>query len=169
MGSRDDRNRRTQSGNRTGGRQRSRSRQLNVLVVDDHILFRILAHQVDPTLGSLVSEGVVTTASWYYRLARAITAGDGGSLSRPLARLSIAAAKIVRGSLDRLPDTVSTLDPRITVPVMAAIAPIAPSNFLTLEALATAIATGSDIATTTPTPLLRTAADRLGVTVHIIA
>jgi hypothetical protein len=132
-------------------------------------LFRILAHEVDPVFRELLSEGAFTTASWYFRLARAIAAGDDGSLGKPLTRLSETAAEVVRSSLERLPDTVATLDPRITVPVMAAIATITRSNFLTLEALATAIATGSDIATTIPSPILQTAADRLHVTVHILS
>ena len=51
---------------------------------------------------------------------------------------------------------------------MATIATITPLNFLTLEALATAIATNADIATATATPLLQNAANRLHITIHIV-
>ncbi len=51
---------------------------------------------------------------------------------------------------------------------MASIATVSPSKFLTLEAIATAIATVADIATATATPLLQRVADRLHITVHVL-
>jgi hypothetical protein len=75
---------------------------------------------------------------------------------------------LFRDSIDRLPSRIQTIDPRDIVPLMASIATVSPSNFLTLEAIATAIATDAEIATATATPLLQRLADRLHITVHIV-
>jgi hypothetical protein len=139
-----------------------------VLVVDDHILFRVLAHRVDSELDGLLATGVVTTASWYFRLARAISADEGGALSRQMRSLNEDEQSLLRDSIDRLPPRIQTIDPRDIVPLMASIATVTPSNFLTLEAIATAIATDAEIATVTATPLLQRLADRLHITVHVI-
>jgi hypothetical protein len=139
-----------------------------VLVVDDHILFRVLTHRADSHLEGLVAGGVVTTSSWYFRLARAISSDEGGALSRQMRSLTEDQQSLFRDSIDRLPSRIQTIDPRDIVPLMASIATVSPSNFLTLEAIATAIATDAEIATATATPLLQRLADRLHITVHIV-
>lgn len=139
-----------------------------MLVVDDHLLFRVLAHRVDSQLEDLIAGGVVTTSSWYFRLARAISADEGGALSRQMRSLPENEQPLLRNSIDRLPPKVQTIDPRDIVPLMASIATVSPSNYLTLEAIATAIATDADIATATATPLLQRVADLLHITVHVL-
>jgi hypothetical protein len=111
-----------------------------VLVVDDQILFRVLAHRVDSQLEHLIGSGVVTTSSWYFRLARAVSADEGGVLSQQVRSLPEDEQPFLRNSIDRLPLRVQTLDPRDIVPLMASIATVSPANFLTLEAIATAVA-----------------------------
>ena len=140
-----------------------------MIVVDDHTLFRVLARRVDLVLANLIADGIVTTASWYFRLARALSTGrTDGMLSRQLEALPDAAQAEIRAALDALPAYVEIVNPRTIVPLMATIATITPLNFLTLEALATAIATNADIATATATPLLQNAADQLHITIHIV-
>ena len=103
--------------------------------------------------------GIATTSSWYFRLARAIATGRGeGSLSRLMDELDGAQQHVVRTALTTLPESVRTLEPRIVVPLMASIASLTSANFLTLEALAVAIALDATIVTSTRSALLETAA-----------
>ena len=43
-----------------------------MIVVDDQVLFAVLAGRANETLAPPISEDVYTTGSWYYRLARAV-------------------------------------------------------------------------------------------------
>ena len=115
-----------------------------------------------------VGGGGFTTSSWFFRLARAVSADEGGALSRQLRSLPDDEQPLLRNSIDRLPSGIQTIDPRNIVPRMASIATVSPSNFLTLEAIATAIATDADIATATATPLLQRVADSLHSAVHVL-
>ena len=135
-----------------------------MLVIDDQILFRVLTG----TAPAQLTEGVVVTFSWYFRLARAIAANEGGALSREFRNLSLAAQAGLTDDLDRLPPHIATIDPRIVVPLMASIATVAPSNFLTLEAIATAIAVDGAVITATATPLLKRVADQLHVPIQVL-
>jgi hypothetical protein len=139
-----------------------------VLVIDDHIRFRVLTRRIDSQLGGLLANGVATTSCWYFRLARAISANEGGALSRGVNTLPENEQLLLRNSIDLLPNDIQTIDLREIVPLMASIATVSPSNFLTLEAVATAIATNADIATATATPLLQRVADLLHITVHVV-
>ncbi len=71
--------------------------------------------------------------------------------------------QLVRTSLGTLPPSVQTLTPRIVMPLMAAIASVTTANFLTLEALAVAIALDGTIVTATTSTLLESAAQLLHV------
>lgn len=139
-----------------------------MFVIDDQVLFRVLSGSASPQLSDLFAEGVVTTASWYFRLARAIAVNEGGMLSRQFRTLSPDAQARLTNDLDRLPPSIATIDLRIVVPLMASIATVAPSNFLTLEAVATAIAIDGEVATATSTPLLERIAHLLHVPVRIV-
>ena len=46
-----------------------------MIVVDDQLLFGILARKPSPALEAHATTGVATTSSWYFRLARAIATG----------------------------------------------------------------------------------------------
>ena len=130
-----------------------------MIVVDDQLLFGILARKPSLAFEALASNGVATTSSWYFRLARAIATGRAeGSLSRLMNDLNEPERQIVRTSLGTLPPSVETLTPRVVVPLMAAIASATIANFLTLEALAVAIALDATIVTATISPLLESAA-----------
>ena len=140
-----------------------------MIVVDDQLLFGILAHKPSPALEELATNGVATTSSWYFRLARAIATGRAeGSLSRLMTDLNEAERHSVRTSLGTLPASVETLTPRITVPLMAAIASATTANFLTLEALAVAITLDATIVTATTATLLETAARLLHVPIVVL-
>ena len=140
-----------------------------MIVIDDQLLFGILAHRPSPALEALATNGVATTSSWYFRLARAIATGRAeGSLSRLMKDLDQPEQLAIRTSLGTLPASVETLTPRIIVPLMAAIASAASANFLTLEALAVAIALDATIVTATTTTLLESAARLLHVPVVVL-
>ena len=60
-----------------------------MIVVDDRLLFDVLAGTESVELLQAASGGVATTFSWYYRLARAIATGRiEGSLSRHYGNLT---------------------------------------------------------------------------------
>ena len=60
-----------------------------MIIVDDRLLFDVLAGTESPELLDRARGGVATTFSWYYRLARAIATGRiEGSLSRHYGDLS---------------------------------------------------------------------------------
>ena len=140
-----------------------------MIVVDDRLLFGILARKPSPAFEALASNGVATTSSWYFRLARAIATGRAeGSLSRLMNDLNESERQIVRTSLGTLPPSVETLTPRVVVPLMAAIASATTANFLTLEALAVAIALDATIVTATNSPLLESAARLIHVPVALL-
>lgn len=140
-----------------------------MIVVDDQLLFGILARKPPPALEAHANNGVATTSSWYFRLARAIATGRAeGSLSRLMNDLDQPERQLVRTSLGTLPPSVQTLTPRIVIPLMAAIASATTANFLTLEALAVAIALDGTIVTATTSTLLESAAKLLHVPVVLL-
>ena len=140
-----------------------------MIVVDDQLLFGILARKPSPTLQAHATNGVATTSSWYFRLARAIATGRAeGSLSRLMNDLDEPERHIVRTSLGTLPPSVETLTPRVVIPLMAAIASATTANFLTLEALAVAIALDATIVTATTSRLLESAARLIHVPVVLL-
>ena len=47
-----------------------------MIVVDDRLLFGILARKPSPAFEALASNGVATTSSWYFRLGRAIATAE---------------------------------------------------------------------------------------------
>ncbi len=108
----------------------------DVVVVDDHLLMLHLAGS-DTWLprGALVA----TTASWWFRLAKALERGGGGSLSARVAGFADDDRRVVEGLIRRLPDGVTVLHPRDTVPHAAVLSARHGLNLLAAEALATAL------------------------------
>lgn len=63
-----------------------------MIVVDDHVLFAVLAGRAEGNVEQVISDEVFTTGAWYYRLTRAVHDPDfTGSLSRRIRLLSIEA------------------------------------------------------------------------------
>ena len=117
-----------------------------------------------PALEALADSGVATTSLWYFRLARAIATGRAeASLSRLMNDLEEPERQVARSSLGTLPGSFETLTSRVVVSLMTAIASATAANFLTLEALAVAIALDAAIVTVTTSPLLESAARLLHV------
>ena len=141
-----------------------------MIVVDDHTLVAVLAHQADPDLQRRLDRNeVFTTGSWYYRLPRAVRDRDSsGSLSRRVEALDPEVRREVLASLDSLPPYVGIQSPRLLVPIMAKVsADIRRLNHLNAEALASALVLGADIRVVVAPELLRSACSTLGVALEV--
>jgi hypothetical protein len=70
-----------------------------VIVVDDRLLFEILAGTETPDLAEIAVGGVATPFSWYYRLSRAISSGrvDGSRCLQIRCRVPGLSAKVGAG------------------------------------------------------------------------
>lgn len=135
------------------------------LVIDDHLLVEVLADNPSDWLRDEMDRSAVyTTAAWYYRVASAAHRGSGtGTLSGRLAQLDPAQRDEVLARIDRLPDWIGLVGPRLLVPVMASLETRRRPNLLTAEALALALVTDSTITVTVESPLLREGARDLGI------
>ena len=140
------------------------------MIVDDHHLFAVLTGRESPGLLELRNQSLATTGSWYYRLARAVANGSGeGTLSRCFAALGVDDQVRMRSALNELPIEITTLDVREFTPVMAALSSIVNVNFLTSEAVATALILNATIVVSTSSPLLNTAAATAHIPIALIA
>ena len=139
-----------------------------MIVVDDLLLFETLAGS-RPTFPAMGTDGLGSTFSWYYRLARAVATGRvEGSLSRRFAALTDDRRRRVLTYLDELPTTITILHARELVPVMRALSSLAHVNFLTAEAVASAIVLEAPIFVSTSSDLLSNAAARAHVEVVVL-
>jgi hypothetical protein len=140
------------------------------VVVDDALLLAVLADVAPPDISAALADGeVFTTASWYYRLGRAI--GDReltGALSAALDALPPHRQARVVVALDSLPDQIGLLGFRRLVPIMRRLDVGRRLNFLTAEAVAVALALDAGIRVTTDSPLLAQACAALGVEHRIV-
>ena len=135
-----------------------------MIVVDDRLLFDVLAGTELSEFGEFAKAGIATTFSWYYRLARAISSGRiDGSLSRAFAELTDDRRRYVQGLLDHLPEYLEILHPRELVPTMSALMALTSVNFITAEVIATSMILEAEIVVTTTSPLLNRAARLAGV------
>ena len=140
-----------------------------MIVVDDVLLFDVLAGIESPEFQLLAAEGIASTFSWYYRLARALSTGRvDGALSRRFAVLSDARRTHIRGLLDDLPDRIELVHQRFLVPPMSALASVMLVNLLNAEAVATALILDASIVVTTDSALLGRAAGVASIDVTII-
>jgi hypothetical protein len=141
-----------------------------VIVVDDHVLFLVLAGRADKMSTPIVTEDVYTTSGWYYRLARAVRDTEfTGALSRRVSGLSPEVRHAVTTSLHELPPEIGILSPRVTVPVMAALSGIGRFNLLQAEALATALVLHAGLRVTVASENLRSACARLHIDLTVAA
>ncbi len=139
-------------------------------VVDDQLLLDVLSGQATPGILASVANGeVFTTASWYYRLGRAVAAGSGsGSLSGRFEALDESTRDLVRTGLDVLPEEVGLVNLRIVVPVMRAVSTRHRLNFLNAEAVGAALLLDGTVLVRTDAPLLREATAALAVGYEVI-
>jgi len=142
-----------------------------VYVVDDQLLLDVLSGQATPGIRTALAAGdVFTTASWYYRLGRAVAAGSGsGSLSSRFADLDDPARDLVRTGLDVLPEEIGLVSLRIVVPVMRAVSTRHRLNFLNAEAIGAALLLDGTILVTTDAPMLREATAALAVGYEVVS
>jgi len=141
------------------------------VVVDDRLLLDVLAGQPQASVSAeLTTGGLFTTSAWYYRLGRAAFSGSGsGSLSGRLTAFDLAVRERVRSVLQDLPDEIGLLHPRVVVPVMFALRVRRQLNVLSAEALAVAMLVRGRLMVTADAPLLRSAAQDLGVEYEALA
>ena len=135
-----------------------------MIVVDDHVLLAVLVGRVEATDAGVGDEDIFTTASWYYRLARAVQDSSfEGTLSRRHDALDPETRRAVLGSLEELPAEIGILSPRVVVPVMAALSQVGRFNHLHADALATARVLGAGLRVVASSDVLRSACSILNV------
>lgn len=142
-----------------------------VLVVDDALLLSVLAGDPPIELKVAISRGeLFTTGAWYYRLARAAhDPGFNGALSSAIDSLQPHRRRRALAGLDALPPEVGLLTMRRLVPVMRRLDVGRRLNFLTAEAVATALLLRGAIRTTTQSPLLGDACRSLGIDQQVMS
>lgn len=114
------------------------------------------------------AEPLLTTSSWYYRLARA--AHDPafvGALSRRIAALDDAPRGDLLDMLDALPDEIGLLSPRLLVPVMAKLSESVRLNHLGAEAVASAILVDGSLRVVAASPVLEAACGQFGIELSV--
>jgi hypothetical protein len=143
---------------------------VSTLLVDDHLLLRVLLDDEPPTLRS-PGTAIATTGLWYHRLCRALADETViGSISRQLGAVDDAVATDVLGAVVQLPDTIELISLRtLGWPMGALVHAGARLNLLSLEALAAARHLAADVclADVDDNAPLRSAAERFGVTVRV--
>jgi hypothetical protein len=138
------------------------------VVVDEYLLFDLLADRASPDLRAEFDNGVVlTTGSWYYRLARAAKSQSHGVLSSLLRDLDADTQQRVRNHLDDLPAEIELVGWRVVVPVMVALRVRRNLNLLAAEALAVAVMASAEIVVGVDTPLIRAGAEDLHIPYRI--
>jgi hypothetical protein len=143
---------------------------LSTILVDDHLLLRILLG--DQPISFSVDSSVATTGLWYHRLCRAVS-DDAvvGSMSKRLGEVDHAVAAAVVGAVAELPATIELVSLRtLAWPMAELVHAGARLNLLALEALAVARHLSADIylAAADDNAPLRAAARAFGVTIHTI-
>jgi hypothetical protein len=111
----------------------------STLLVDDHILLRLLLHN-EPADLRPGGAAVATTGLWYHRLCRALVDQSVvGSMSRRLGHVDHAVATDILAAVVALPDTIEMLSLRTLGWPMGELAHTGTRlNLLSLEALAAA-------------------------------
>jgi hypothetical protein len=142
------------------------------VVVDDHILLRVLLGDEPPDL----REGggrVVTTGLWYHRLCRAVAVpAVVGALSRALGGVAPEAGAAALRAVTSLPEAVTLVSMReLAWPMSLLFSAGVRLNLMSLEALAAAEHLDAHLclATTDDNPPLRRAAETRGKAVRMIS
>lgn len=144
---------------------------MNTVLVDDHLLLRILLDDEPPSLRAAGTQ-LATTGLWYHRLCRALSdQAVVGSMSRRLGAVDDAFASDVLGAVVELPDAIELISLRELGWDMAALVHDGPRlDLLGLEALAAARHLDADIclARADDNPPLRAAARASAVAIRTI-
>lgn len=142
-----------------------------MLIVDDVLLFRVLAGTAEGEIASAAGRSeIFTTGSWYSRLNRALSSPQmEGALSRPFAAFAPERRGRVLAALDHLPDEIGLLSLRDLVPVIRAFDISRPLSLLTTEALAAGRVLDGEIRVTTESAMLWDGAAAVGVHVRLVA
>ncbi|HMD45263.1 MAG TPA: hypothetical protein VKG43_03830 [Acidimicrobiales bacterium] len=139
------------------------------VVIDDHVLLRLLAGAAPSPVGKEAESGrVLTTGCWYFRLARVAGMPGTGSLSTQIELLEEQTREAVRQGLRRLPSEIGLFGWRIVVPVMAELRVRRQVNPLSAEALAVATLAEAELVVSTESPLLEAGAEDLGIPLRVI-
>lgn len=144
---------------------------MSLLLVDDHLLLRVL---LDDEPASLRPAGaaIATTGLWYHRLCRALAnQAVVGSLSRRLGPVDDAVGAGVLAAVVELPEPVELVSLRtLGWPMAELVHAGARLNLLSLEALAAARHLGAEVclAAADDNEPLRAAAPGLEVAVRIV-
>lgn len=145
---------------------------MSVVLIDDHLLLRVLLGEEPPTLRPS-GAAIATTGLWYHRLCRALADEKViGSISRQLGAVEDDVAAAVLGTVIDLPDTIELISLRtLSWPMGKLVHSGARLNLLSLEALAAARQLSAEVclADVDDNPPLRSAAEALGITVRTVA
>lgn len=119
---------------------------MSVVLVDDHLLLRVLLDDEPPTLRP-AGAAIATTGLWYHRLCRALTdRAVVGSLSRRLGAVDETVGAGVLGAVVELPETVQLVSLRtLGWPMGELVRAGARLNLLSLEALGAARHLAADV------------------------
>jgi hypothetical protein len=144
---------------------------LSIVLVDDHLLLRVLLGDEPPKLRP-PNTAIATTGLWYHRLCRALADEKViGSISRQLGAVDDPVASAVLGTVIELPDTIELISLRtLSWPMAELVHSGARLNLLSLEALAAALRLSAEVclADVDDNPPLRTAATEFGITVRTV-
>lgn len=144
---------------------------MNTVLLDDHLLLRVLLADEPPSLRPQGAT-LATTGLWYHRLCRAL-ADDTviGSMSRRLGMVGDAVASDVIGAVIALPEEIELVSLRsLGWPMAELVHKGTRLNLLSLEAVAAARHLSADIALAEAdhNAPLRQAADAAGVSVRTV-
>ncbi len=145
---------------------------MSTLLVDDHLLLRVLLEDEPPSLRP-AGAAIATTGLWYHRLCRAL-ADDAvrGSMSRRLGDVDITVAADVLAAVVELPAAVELVSLRaLGWPMGGLVHAGARLNLLSLEALAAARHLSAEVclAAVDDNEPLRAAAHAFGVGVRTVS
>lgn len=144
---------------------------MSIVLVDDHVLLRVLLDDEPPALRP-AGAAIATTGLWYHRLCRALADKSVvGSMSRRLGAVDDAVASKVVGAVVDLPDTVELVSLRMLGwPMGQLIHAGARLNLMSLEALVAARHLSAEVclADADDNLPLRAAATEFGVVVRTI-
>ncbi len=145
---------------------------MSVVLVDDHLLLRVLLEDEPPTLRPS-GAAIATTGLWYHRLCRALNdASVVGSLSRRLGAVRDSVGAEVLGAVVELPHNVELVSlRRLGWPMGELVNAGARLELLSREALAAARHLAADVclAEADDNAPLRAAASSFGVAVRTVS
>ncbi len=141
-----------------------------IAVIDDALLLATMAGTIPTELLAVHQAGdLFTSVSWYYRLSRAIhDRSFAGALSSSLTGLAPSRRSLVLAGIEALPDEIGIADLRVLVPVMTRLDVGRRLNFLTAEAVATAVTLDGAIWVTTSSVLMTDACRALSIDLHVV-